>query len=175
VAKVTVRRASPDDAADIGVMHVRSWQSAYRGLMPQDYLDRLDPADRAERWRRTLRDMDWSRAGILVITEGVEIVGFAGFGPTRDADDDPAQVGEIAAIYLLPEVWGKGLGRRLMGSALEDLAAVGYVQAALWVLDSNMRARRFYAHGGWVEDGAAKQDDSRGFPITEVRYRRPLG
>lgn len=172
---MTVRQASPDDAADIGAVHVRSWQSAYRGLMPQDYLDRLDPADRAERWRQTLRDMDWSRGGILVIADGVEIVDFAGFGPTCDADDDPAQVGEIAAIYLLPEVRGKGLGRRLMGSALENLTAAGYVQAALWVLDSNVRARRFYSHGGWVEDGTVKQDDSRGFSITEVRYRRPLG
>jgi hypothetical protein len=35
-------------------------------------------------------------------------------------------------------------------------------------------SRRFYAKGGWAEDGAVKQDDSLGFPMTEVRYRRPL-
>jgi len=103
-----------------------------------------------------------------------EIVGFTRFGPTRDEDDDPAQVGEIASIYLLPQAWGTGLGRRLMSSALRHLAGAGYGQATLWVLDPNARARRFYAKGGWAEDGAVKQDDSLGFPMAEVRYRRPL-
>jgi len=51
-----------------------------------------------------------------------------------------------------------------MSSALTHLADAGYVQAALWVLDSNARARRFYAKGGWAEDGTVKQDDSYGFP-----------
>jgi hypothetical protein len=51
-----------------------------------------------------------------------------------------------------------------MSSALRHLVGAGYVQATLWVLDSNARARRFYAKGGWAEDGAVKHDDSRGFP-----------
>jgi hypothetical protein len=44
----------------------------------------------------------------------------------------------------------------------------------LWVLDVNDRARRFYALAGWAEDGARKTDGSRGFDITEVRYRTAL-
>jgi GNAT superfamily N-acetyltransferase len=172
--KVIVRRAGPGDAAEIGAAHVRSWQRAYRGLLPQEYLDRLDPVARAERWRQRLQDMDWSRGGVLVIAAEAEIVGFTRFGPTRDQDDDPAQVGEIASIYLLPQAWGTGLGRRLMSSALRHLAGAGYGQATLWVLDSNAQARRFYVKGGWAEDGAVKQDDSLGFLMTEMRYRRPL-
>lgn len=172
--QVTVRPASPGDAAGLAATHVRSWQSAYRGLVPQDYLDELDPADRAESWQQRLQDVDWSRGGIVVVNGGADIFGFVQFGPTRDADGDPAVVGEVAAIYLLPEVWGQGLGRRLIARALEDLTAAGYVQATLWVLDSNARARRFYASGGWAEDGAMKIDDSHGFAMTEVRYRRPL-
>ena len=53
-------------------------------------------------------------------------------------------------------------------------ATAGFTQATLWVLESNARARQFYAKGGWVEDGAVTQDDSHGFPISEVRYRRQL-
>ena len=117
-------------------MHVRSWQGAYAGLLPQDYLDKLDPANRA--------------------------------------DGDPRQVGEIYAIYLHPRAWGTGLGRSLMTAALATLAVAGYTQATLWVLESNARARQFYTKGGWAQDGAVMQDDSRGFPISEVRYRRPL-
>lgn len=61
-----------------------------------------------------------------------------------------------------------------MTAALDVLAAAGYRQATLWVLDSNWRARRFYHAGGWQADGTVKTDDTRGFPLTEVRYRRLL-
>jgi hypothetical protein len=54
------------------------------------------------------------------------------------------------------------------------LATVGYGQVTLWVLASNARARRFYEAAGLRPDGAVKVDDSRGFALSEVRYRRSL-
>jgi RimJ/RimL family protein N-acetyltransferase len=44
----------------------------------------------------------------------------------------------------------------------------------LWVLDANARARRCYERAGWAPDGTEMTDDSRGFAIREVRYRRVL-
>ena len=76
--------------------------------------------------------------------------------------------------YLLAEQWGQGIGKALMDSALDVLRQAGFSEATLSVLATNERARRFYEAGGWAPDGAAKQDDSRGFPITELRYRRQL-
>jgi ribosomal protein S18 acetylase RimI-like enzyme len=169
-----VRDARPADAEQIADVHVRSWQAAYHGLLPQEYLDRLDPADRLPRWRRTLDETDRTAGGVLVAVADGEVCGAAWFGPSCDPDADPEQVGELAGIYLLAEAWGQGLGRSLMATATERLAAAGYAQATLWVLESNARARRFYRRAGWTEDGAVKQDDRLGFPITEVRYRRRL-
>jgi GNAT superfamily N-acetyltransferase len=169
-----IRPAEVSDAEQIGLTHVRSWQSAYRGRVPQDYLDGLDPAERAGRWRRGLENIDRSLAGILVAASGVGIVGFAGYGPSRDADAAPGRTGELATIYLLPEAWGTGTGRRLMAAVVDGLTALGYEDATLWVLDSNDRARRFYAKAGWTEDGATQTDDSLGLTLTEVRYRRAL-
>ena len=162
-----IRPAEVSDAEQIGVVHVRSWQSAYRGKVPQDHLDGLDPAERAGRWRRMLETIDRSRADTLVAVSGTEVVGFAGYGPSRDADADPGRTGELAAIYLLPQAWGTGTGRELMAAAVDGLAALGYAEA-------NDRARRFYAKAGWAEDGAIQSDDSRGFTLNEVRYRKGL-
>jgi GNAT superfamily N-acetyltransferase len=169
-----IRPAHVSDAGRIGLIHVRSWQSTYRGQVPQDYLDGLDPAGRARRWRHTLETIDRSRDGLLVAVSGAGVVGFAGYGPSRDADADPGRTGELATIYLLPRAWGTGVGRELMAASVHGLAGLGYAEATLWVLDSNDRARRFYAKAGWAEDGATKRDDSRGFALNEVRYRRGL-
>jgi GNAT superfamily N-acetyltransferase len=173
-----VRRARPADAAGITAVHVRSWQGAYRGLLPQDYLDRLDPADpdRVDWRRRDLDQAGWTAGGTLVAVSDGRVAGFAHTGPTRDDDDaaDPARVGEVYAIYVLPEAWGTGLGRELMAAAAGELAAAGFESAALWVLESNARARRFYELAGWTADGSSKQADVAGATVTEVRYRRAL-
>ena len=139
-----VRAARVEDAERIAEIHVRSWQGGYRGLIPQDYLDALDPAQRVDVWVGRLTGTDWSRSGCLVVTGGDGVLaGFADFGASRDADSDPDQAGEVRAIYLAPDAWGKGSGRGLMSAVLRHLAQAGYAEATLWVLDTNIRAPAF--------------------------------
>jgi GNAT superfamily N-acetyltransferase len=157
---------------DIGLVHVRSWQAACRGLVPQEFLDGLDPVQRGERWEQLLGEGREEPVRVLVAEVGCKVVGFASVGPSRAEDSRGA--GEVQAIYLVAERWGQGIGKALMECALDALRQAGFSDATLWVLGSNDRARRFYEAGGWAPDGTEKQDDSRGFPLTEVRYRRRL-
>ena len=41
-----LRPAEPSDSLAVAEIHVRSWQVAYRGLLPGDYLDALIPQER---------------------------------------------------------------------------------------------------------------------------------
>jgi len=97
------------------------------------------------------------------------IVGFAITGASRDPNA-PRHTGEVQAIYLDPQVIGKGIGRALFAYAVDDLRARGYTQAALWVLSTNTRARRFYEAAGWSHDGATKMEERPGAVLHEVRY-----
>jgi GNAT superfamily N-acetyltransferase len=170
-----IRRALADDALGVATVHVRSWQAAYRGLLPDTYLDQLDIDARRAAWARTIAEADWPRTGTLVATEANgNVVGFAHVGPARDDDLDPLLVGELASIYLLPQVWGSGVGRRLMLAAVNVLRDAGFGSAILWVLDGNDRAQRFYEIGGWQLDGAAKDIVIAETPLAEVRYRLVL-
>ena len=153
---------------------MRSWPAAYRGLMPQEYLDALDPADRLPRWQQLLTDPDPAGNEVLVADDGAGVSGFASFGPTRDADEDASRTGEVRAIYLAPGAMGQGLGRRLLTASVGRLARAGFEQVTLWVLDTNARARRFYEIAGFRPDGAVQADDRTGFRLDEVRYRRSL-
>jgi ribosomal protein S18 acetylase RimI-like enzyme len=169
-----IRAARMQDIPQIAVVHVRSWQAAYRGLLPQAYLDGLDPAQRISQWERIVSAAGRAGGGTLVADAGGRVCGFVSYGPARDDDADARRAGEIYAIYLAPAAWGKGTGRQLMAAALGRLGQAGFGQVILWVLGSNARARRFYEAGGWLDDGAVKDDDSFGVPVTEVRYRRSL-
>jgi GNAT superfamily N-acetyltransferase len=168
---VQVRPATVSDAEALAVVHVRTWQAAYREDVPREYLDALDPARRRQGWEHWIRN-DQPPAGTLVLhhhTDGV--IGFINVSPSRDPDTDPLVVGEVKAIYLLPAHWRRGGGRMLMNAGLRRLADADYHEAILWVLETNQRARHFYEASGWHADGSVKTDDSRGFPLVEVRYR----
>jgi GNAT superfamily N-acetyltransferase len=169
-----IRKALDGDAWAIADVHVRSWKSAYPGQLPQEYLDTLRPEDRVESWKRVLKETAWPRAGVLVLVDDGDIVGFSHICPTRDDDRDPETIGEITSIYLAPEAWGGGNGLALMTTSIEKLRDAGYATATLWALDTNTRARRFYEIGGWRTDGTTKLHDWGTFVCTDVRYVRDL-
>jgi RimJ/RimL family protein N-acetyltransferase len=172
----TIRLAVPDDAPGIGRVHVESWRATYPGIVPQPILDRMSVERRAAFWREAItRSLDASTDGgervwVAVGARG-EVAGFASIGSARD-DDLPPGAGELFAIYLAPERWSTGLGRRLHDAAVDDLA-VRHDLLVLWVLTANARARRFYERAGWVADGRARILDFDGTPIEEMRYRLP--
>ena len=167
-----VRDAHVSDARGIAHVHVASWRAAYAGQLPDRFLRKLSVEERTRSWRNRIAAKRADET-VLVAIRGATIVGFASGGPTRDKGDDPRRVGEVYAVYLLPEEWGRGMGRALLGHALSALAAAGFEDASLWVLETNRQARGFYEHEGWRHDGATKQERF-GERVTEVRYRRPL-
>ena len=88
-----VRRADVSDAAALAMVHVESWKTTYRGLMPDDFLDSLDRGRYAERWQRSLRD-DTTR--VYVAEDHQEVVAYASCGPERAGEN--GFEGELYAI-----------------------------------------------------------------------------
>lgn len=165
--EVVVRRAVPDDAGGLSEVHVRTWQIAYAGLIPQDVLDSLDVVARAARWRTTLESTrDTGRTWVAV--QGGRVIGFASSGPAR-GEDAPSPL-ELWALYLLPSHHGSGVATQLADAAIGDLPAF------LWVLDGNDRTIRFYEKIGFRLDGAVKDErvGAAGVMLHERRMSRPL-
>lgn len=139
-------------------VHWKSWQEAYAGLIDQEYLDHKQTLEQCERIA-----FQW-RENLLVAKDGSRVIGFAGYGAYRD--NTLPQTGEVYAVYVLKEYYGRGVGQALMSAALEKLAE--YPKIALWVLEGNERAIRFYEKYGYKKDGA-KQEITLGSPVSEIR------
>lgn len=165
-----VRTATVEDAEAIAVVQVRSWQVAYRGHLPQDYLDRRDPVQGRQRWTEWFERNPAPAAVFVAEQETGGVVGFISVAPCGETGTDPRSVGQVQAAYVLPEHWGQGAGRLLMTAALHRLRETGFQEAILWVLATNDRARRFYEAGGWRPDGTEKTEAARGFAVHEIRY-----
>ncbi len=164
-ARFGVRRAEIADADAIGRVLVESWQSSYRGLLPDDVLATLDPAAKAASRRALLRIGQTLELVAYDATHG-DLVGFCSAGPARKR---PVHVAELYEIYLLDRAKRHGVGRELLESVMEACRRGGWTALIVWVLDSNLHARRFYeALGG----RAAGRVDTvvRGAPVVERAY-----
>jgi GNAT superfamily N-acetyltransferase len=167
-----IREAVPADARAIAEIHVRSWQTAYRGQLTDEYLDGLSVEDRLAQHRRSLEEppAEWRT---WVAQEAGDVAGFAVTGPSQDADATE-RMGEVYAIYQEPARLGTGAGRELFDHAVGDLRRRGFVAATLWVLETNERARRFYEVAGWAPDGTVSTERVDCEMRPTLRYRVEL-
>jgi len=167
-----IRKAAIEDAYKIASVHVRSWQIAYRGQIPDDFLDGLDVKKRANMWRELIQHPD----KVIFVADNTEgnIMGFCAVGPSRDSDTNPSTA-EVSAIYIDPDKWHKGIGRALLSASLGEVRNRDFDQVTLWVLEANQRARSFYESFGFIQDGTIKDDDRwKDFFLRELRYRLNL-
>jgi ribosomal protein S18 acetylase RimI-like enzyme len=137
---VITRDAEPHDARGIAEVHVRSWQAAYAGIVPDEELARLSVDQREQSWTQIL-SKDERKTFVLVDRDLV--VGWAGFGSARDKDCDPALVAEIYGIYLLPEYWTMGYGKRFYRATETRISQNLIESVVLWAFKKNTRARSF--------------------------------
>ena len=154
------------DARAIAEVHVRSWQQAYRHMLPSTYLSLLSVERREAMW---LASMTQRRPELVVAHEGPDLVGFVAFGPSRDGDAD-AGAAEVWAFYVEPAYWSRGVGLALWNEALERMADDGARSVTLWVIEHNERALKFYRRAGFEADaGPRKVVNVGGVQLREVR------
>jgi GNAT superfamily N-acetyltransferase len=169
-AEAIIRVAAPADAHGIAAVHVASWRTTYRGIVPQAYLDGLSVDARALTWQRQLGNAADHTCTYIVEDDGERIIGFAGGGPPRDGN--PAYAGELYAIYLLRECQRQGIGRRLVRAVAERLAHEGMRSMLVWVLEDNP-SRRFYEALGGVLLPERQYFERGGARLAEVCYGWP--
>lgn len=157
-----IRRAEKKDAPFIAQVHVASWQSTYRGIVPDVYLDKMSVDRRVEYWSSVL-DKPQSKQELLLLEFDGDIVGFANGGPNRERKY-PFD-GEIYAIYLLQHVQGLGYGKEMVFQLVDAFKDQGYQSMLVWALQDNP-AVKFYERLG-AKHLESKEIQIGGVPLME--------
>ena len=161
----SIKRATAEDAAAISKIHALSWKSAYKGIVPQKYLDGI----KADLWGGAFQKWiteNVFKADLLVLNDAA--IGCITYGKSRD--DRFLGWGEIVSIYMHPDHYRKGYGQRLIAHALQQQKADGFKNCFLWVLAANASARRFYEKNGFVWEGEEGHIEIMGEKLTDLRY-----
>ena len=168
MSNLTIREAKLSDAGRVAEIHIKTWQFAYKGQMPESFLAGLSVKARKTAWEKALANPHPKEKVFVAEVDG-ELVGFCGLGANRDKDATE-DTGELYAIYIDPDHMGTGAGSTLMATGLAYLKEAGFNSATLWVLSTNTKTREFYEHKGWNVDGKSKVETRQDFELHETRY-----
>jgi GNAT superfamily N-acetyltransferase len=180
MARASVRAAHIDDVERIAAIQASTWHTAYRELLPPDFLAGLDEAELGRAWASTVEAPE---AVVLVAVEGDATVGFCLAG--RAADEDAASAGgevpadaattAVIANLLVEPRWGRrGHGGRLLATAVAELRHRGGTAGLAWIPEADTSSLSFYESVGWHVDGTVRTLDAAGLPLREIRCRGGL-
>jgi ribosomal protein S18 acetylase RimI-like enzyme len=138
---IKIRKAVLTDAEGIAKVHVDSWKSTYKNIIPDEFLQKLSYDRRTDLWKRNL-----SKEGNYVFVaennQG-EIVGFADCG--KRETNNISNSGDLTSIYLLEEYQGKGVGKQLLKQLFNQFEELGFKKVFVEVLEDN-KTRYFYEY-----------------------------
>jgi ribosomal protein S18 acetylase RimI-like enzyme len=167
MSKLVIREAELDDAAEIAKVHVDTWRSTYRGIIPDEYLLKLSYQKRQENWMSLLGRRSKEQLFIYVVEkEDKQIVGFACGGKERTSN--PIYKGELQAIYMLKAYQNQGIGKQLVKTIATCLSRSNLNSMLVWVLADNLACQFYEALGG---QKVSKQTIERGgVTLCEIAY-----
>jgi len=162
-----VREATHNDVSAIARVHVDTWRTTYRGIVPDDFLANLSYEKRENGWHQVLSNAPKDRNFTYVAEdESGQIVGFANGGVERAGN--PVYQGELSAIYILKSHQQKGIGRELVRVVAERLGQMEIHSILVWVLADNPACRFYETLGG--QKVHEKEIERGGTKLFEIAY-----
>ncbi|KRN99045.1 GNAT family N-acetyltransferase [Companilactobacillus kimchiensis] len=144
----------------VRTVYYQTWNYSYRGLVPQVFLDNIDPKTT---WHPETR---WDNTLIAVTSDG-QTIGVCTYGPARRKKY--AGFGEIYSLYVLPKWHHQGIGQKLFQAAL-DILQQHFTDIYLIVLKANLAAQAFYELFGFTATTDLLADQTSYGILHEVVY-----
>ena len=155
-----IRRAREEDVMQIAEILVEDWQTAYRGIMDDDFLDSLSAE---QRYRIEIKRYQ----KLTVAVDHHEIVGYT----WNEMIDDEAADCEIIALYVRYSKRKNGIGRALMQNSMDYFKKHGKKSMVIWCLRENHESRLFYEKmGGKVYKAGTHRWGNREYDMISYLY-----
>lgn len=159
-----IRYYKKEDIEQIAKIIDEDWKIVYRGIIDEEYLEKLNYKDREKRIRSK-----YEKEKAIVYIEDNVVKGFCRFGESRDEGEG---LGEIYALYVKLDNIKKGIGKTLVERAMKIFREKGYKEIVIWCLKENKNASQFYEKiGGKFYKGRKFKIGDKYYDEISYKYR----
>lgn len=171
-----IRKAIKEDSKDIALLVIKGWQSAYKGLIDDDFLNNMSVEIGKENWERVISSQN-DEDNVFVYEENNKILGIIRFGIPQDKENKKYNA-EIHVLYVEPNLKRQGIGSKLFNFAKEIFVNQGKRNLIIWCLKGNEQGFTFYKKmgGKHISDKKATinnievEENGLEFKITDEIY-----
>ena len=148
---IVIRKVREEDLPMVVDIKVKGWQTAYEGIISDEYLSNMDNEyeKRIARMKATYRDN-----GFIVAEDNGEIVGFCRYVYDNSFSPQMQDIDcELMAIYVKPNLKYSGIGSKMFNYVVDEFKNMQKSKMIIWCLKDNEPSKRFYTKmGGRIVD-----------------------
>ncbi|AWZ48496.1 GNAT family N-acetyltransferase [Clostridiaceae bacterium 14S0207] len=161
-----VRKAEKDDVYDISKIHVDTWKSAYKNIIPNEYLGNRSYDKQVDKWnKRLFQNEDTKEFMLLAEDENGQVIGFSSASINEEGSEFDST---LYTLYVRQDYQKKGIGKLLVKEVASKLQSLGAESMILWTFAKN-DASNFYKHIGGIKD-KNKIVNIGGINMVEISY-----
>ena len=160
---INIRKATVSDAECIANINVATWKTAYKDLLPDDFLQQRNVTEK--RIQSTANSINNGERIWLVAQKDNQVIAFCCGGKARD-ENFPAEY-ELCAIYVLQSNQNQGVGKALLDEFRKQIDNKPFY---LYALKGNNKATKFYTKNGGTELPEYEKD----LPIPNIQAKEIL-
>ncbi|MBE5817201.1 MAG: GNAT family N-acetyltransferase [Clostridiales bacterium] len=165
--KLTIKRASAEDAHIIGYIHSRTWIDQYKEIADAKIISQMTPERRAARIAQNISANLWEY--YLIKLNGAPI-GFLVLGASKE-DDAASDTGEVAALCLAAEHQNRGYEARTLDFAVDKLLSYGFQTIYFWTDEGDISMHTLLSARDFSFKGYTRSKFI-GTHIVHYRYER---
>ena len=133
-----IYKAKIEDSEEIAKIIKDGWNTAYKGLIDNNYLKNMNITDMTKKWEESIKQ----NKEIYVYKKDNKITGVICFGINEE------KIGEVYVLYVKPEEKRKEIGTKLLNFAKQELLKQKYRELIVWCLKGNSEGFNFYKKNG---------------------------
>lgn len=147
--EIIIRPLTKEDVAGAAEIRVNGWKTAYKGIIADEHLDSLNIEEQTKKFEKCV-GLD----NFIVAVQNEKVVGFCRFVYDNSYSSDIDYVDcELSAIYVRPDLKGKGIGAKLFNYVIDKFNKLGKNTMIIWCLADNKKSIDFYKHmGGEIKE-----------------------
>lgn len=162
--EIIIRNIEEKDIESVVDIQIAGWRNAYQGIIDQEFLNSMNREERIQRRKSNYKDSPFVIAEI-----NNEVVGFCRYYYDVISKDGDGYDCEIMALYVKPELKGRGIGKALINYVKNDMKNHGKTNMILWCLRENYASRKFYEKVG------GKEIDCEHYAEFDGKYYSEIG
>ena len=163
-----IRKAILSDAKNIAILIVSGWQTAYKGLINQNFLNSMSISKMTEGWSKNIASQNKDNH-IFVYENNNKILGVIRFG--KPDDENSSYNAEIHVLYVEPSLKRQGIGTKLFNFAKDYFIKNNTINMIIWCLKGNIPSINFYKKmGGKIVDTRKSVVNNIKLEEVEIAY-----